>query len=274
LRAAHTGGNIGVVSNTISKIWNSEDTDMDTIKILCCYNNFVIDYAKTLYKPALPADMQIKIKQYEKAKLPYFFKYAKDKGIDKLAQPTNSPVNRLSKIVKDVRINFNAANLGHFNYQTLMKNKRVSIKTEEAARIIEKYKEVDSSKYFMSARLTEERDDSFAFANAKKQLLDINADIYYLTDVLVKYLYVERESNYKTTLWVCFGDVILQNIRRNIENSLDDGYILCADCGVRTEHVRQRQTLCTPCNEIHTRERNRQNKRNSRMSPRVKEKTA
>ena len=51
LRAAWTGGNIGVISNDITKIWNSDDVDLDAIKILCMENNFCIDYAKTLYKP-------------------------------------------------------------------------------------------------------------------------------------------------------------------------------------------------------------------------------
>jgi len=53
LIAAFTGGNIGVISNDISKIWNSdaicngneEDKKeaIDCIKCLCCQNNFVID---------------------------------------------------------------------------------------------------------------------------------------------------------------------------------------------------------------------------------------
>lgn len=53
LNAAFTGGNIGIYSNNISKIWNDEvfiyGTDeekseaIDCVKRLCCQNNFVID---------------------------------------------------------------------------------------------------------------------------------------------------------------------------------------------------------------------------------------
>ena len=46
LHAAYTGGNIGVISNDISKIWNSgniNDDALKAIKILCMENNFVID---------------------------------------------------------------------------------------------------------------------------------------------------------------------------------------------------------------------------------------
>lgn len=53
LHAAFVGGNIGIYSNNISKIWNSEvfisgtDEDkrraIDVIRLLCMENNFVID---------------------------------------------------------------------------------------------------------------------------------------------------------------------------------------------------------------------------------------
>ena len=53
LNAAFTGGNIGLYSNDISKIWNNEvfsiGTDeekqeaIDAVKLLCMENNFVID---------------------------------------------------------------------------------------------------------------------------------------------------------------------------------------------------------------------------------------
>jgi hypothetical protein len=41
--AAYTGGNIGIVSNTITKVWNNLSPDISLIKQLCLYNNFVID---------------------------------------------------------------------------------------------------------------------------------------------------------------------------------------------------------------------------------------
>ena len=43
MAAAYSGGNIGPISNSISKIWNSENPDLDTIKRLCYRNNEVID---------------------------------------------------------------------------------------------------------------------------------------------------------------------------------------------------------------------------------------
>ena len=43
MAAAYSGGNIGPISNSISKIWNSDNPDLDTIKRLCYRNNEVID---------------------------------------------------------------------------------------------------------------------------------------------------------------------------------------------------------------------------------------
>lgn len=43
LIAAFTGGNIGEISNTISKIWNDEDVNLEAIKLQCMKNNFIID---------------------------------------------------------------------------------------------------------------------------------------------------------------------------------------------------------------------------------------
>ena len=53
LNAAFTGGNIGIYSNNISKIWNNkvfmsgskkqQQEAIDVVKLLCCENNFVID---------------------------------------------------------------------------------------------------------------------------------------------------------------------------------------------------------------------------------------
>lgn len=35
--------NIGIISNEITKIWNSDKPNEDAVKWLCMYNNFVID---------------------------------------------------------------------------------------------------------------------------------------------------------------------------------------------------------------------------------------
>lgn len=43
MQAAWSGGNIGSISNAISRIWNSPHPDEDAVKVLVMENNFVID---------------------------------------------------------------------------------------------------------------------------------------------------------------------------------------------------------------------------------------
>ena len=114
LVAAFTGGNIGVISNDISKIWNSQRMINGTeeekrevlkcIKWLCCQNNFVIDWAKTLYKPIVPENVSAEIKKYTNSKLPAFFEFAKDKTDKQVCSRNNSFVNQIYKKVKNINI--------------------------------------------------------------------------------------------------------------------------------------------------------------------------
>ena len=73
LKTAFTGGNIGMISNDITKVWNSEDVNLDAIKLLCMENNFTIDHAKTLYKPKRPKEKKDLIVNYTKLKNTTFF---------------------------------------------------------------------------------------------------------------------------------------------------------------------------------------------------------
>lgn len=92
--------NIGFVSNSITKIFNSEnEPDIKMVRVLCAFNNFVIDYFKT--------QKAMNLKQYAKEygkykdkRCPWFFQYAKDKK-KKTCQDYNEKSNcdRISKYV-------------------------------------------------------------------------------------------------------------------------------------------------------------------------------
>src|SRR5699024_10923517 len=77
---AYTGGNIGPISNNITKVWNSNNIGQEQLNVvswLTFYNNAVIDYAKTLWLPEPPKQVAKVIQSYTKAKVPDFFQYAK-----------------------------------------------------------------------------------------------------------------------------------------------------------------------------------------------------
>ena len=132
LNAAFVGGNIGIYSNNISKIWNSnifingstedKQSAVDLIRLLCMENNFVIDFAKTLYKPERPSFIHDKITDFTNKKLPHFFTYAKDKTINQVEDTNNSFVNKLESKIINPRINSRGIGLKPIDYTKLVSN--------------------------------------------------------------------------------------------------------------------------------------------------------
>jgi hypothetical protein len=261
LVSAYTGGNIGMISNDITKIWNSHNINLNVIKLLCMENNFTIDFAKTLYKPTRPADKKKLITSYTKAKVPHFFIYAKDKEKNKVEPINNSLVNRLEKIIKNPRIKFETKDIGEFNYRMLMKNKQILIDQD----IVNKYKQLDLSKRFITIESEEDdtSDNIYIYKDIRKQLLEVNSDVYYVVDVLIEYLYEQKKSSYKTTLWSSFGDIIVENLKGNILT----GNIYCKRCGDLVEITNNKnhsQEYCQVCSMINRKEKVRKNVENFR----------
>lgn len=232
--------NIGIISNNITKIWNSDRVDIDVIKWLVMENNFTIDFAKTLYKPTRPDHVDIVISQYTKAKVPQFFIHAKDKEVHNVEEINNSTVNRLEDIIPNKRINFKSV-AGKFDFRMLMKNKRVPLDQE----IIERYTHLDQNKHRLMKQLHSDDSKSnrqlYIYKFIRDELLKLNSNESYIVDVLVKYLYNEKKSSHKTTLWNSFGDVIVKNLKINIKGTMQ-----CADCGERTEK-KQAKKYCEKC---------------------------
>jgi len=240
LKTAYTGGNIGMISNDITKIWNSENVNLDVIKLLCMENNFTIDYAKTLYKPKRPNEQKKLINGYTKSKTPHFFIYAKDKDKNKVEKINNSVVNRLNKIIPNPNIKFNAIGLGTFDYKMLMKDDNIKLDSG----IIKKYKELDLKKHFIISKVDEDKSNmKFLYQEIRREILELNSDIHYVVDVLVKYLYEYKKSNYKTTLWECFGDMLVINLRRNVEVNK----IYCEVCGDLINQSNNKTKYCPDC---------------------------
>lgn len=246
---AYTGGNIGVISNDISKMWNSFTDDFEfnketlkAVKLMCMENNFTIDYAKTLFKPTRPPEIDDLIKRYTRLKVPYFFKYAKDKSEEQVEPVNRSTVNRFDTLIDNPKFRWSATNVGKFDYKMLMKNKEIEVDDQ----IIERYKELNKIK---NRLFNEERDrkkkEHFIDKYIRNELLKINKDVECLTDVLVKYLYITKAQN-KTTLWNSFGDIIIKNLQTNIPANTK----LCEVCGERFEFehkVGKPEIYCSKC---------------------------
>lgn len=230
--------NIGEISNNITKIWNSDDINLDVIKWLCMENNFTIDYAKTLFMPVRPKSVKKEINKYIRGKVPHFFIYAKDKDDARVEMLNDSVVNRLENIIPQNRIYFRKI-AGKFDYKVLMRNKRTKLDDV----IIEEYIKLDRNKKWMMKKYEKinSHDRLYIYKVIRDELLKITPNENFIVDVLVKYLYGTKNTKNKTTIWESFGHVLLSNLNDNIK-----GTIQCNDCGVRIEHTHSRK-YCSEC---------------------------
>lgn len=254
LTLAYTGGNIGQGSNDITKVWNGENVSLDVIKILCYINNCTIDYAKTLYKPELPKDIKKLISNHTKAKVPYFFMYAKDKHKDNIEKTNNSVVNRLQNIVQNTKFNFKVAGIGKFDYN-MLKIKEYPLDQN----VIDVYEKLDLKKFSVMSNSEEHANFTYVYFDIRNQILNINPNIQQVVSTLVDYLYSIKNTANKTTFWSSFGDILVHNLQHNVKTK----FIYCEECKVLIEKTKNRK-YCEPCQKEKQKELDREYRRNKR----------
>lgn len=269
LNAAFTGGNIGIYSNNISKIWNSDvfinGTDEEKehatncVKRLCCQNNFVIDYAKTLYKPEFPEAIGNEIKEFTNKKLPAFFEYAKDKraseDVDKSQVETRngSLVNELYNKIPNKAINTRGMKLGKLEYQKMMRNVNV-VCAKEVSELYDKL----NKEYRYMVNMKDEYIDNLHYVacTIRNQFSELGYSEEMISDMLVHYLY-GNEKRGKQLLWFCYGHCIVNNLKNNVQIRKTK-FIQCTDCGEWIEiPVVSKTERCDNCNMIYKREKTR-----------------
>ena len=263
LNAAFTGGNIGIYSNNISKIWNDDvfvtGTDeekqeaIECVKRLCCQNNFVIDFAKTLYKPEFPHEINEQISKFTNAKLPAFFEYAKDKERSQVKKRNQSFVNKIYDRIPNKPINTRGMNLGKIDYKVMMENSTIICSKE----VSDLYDEMNKQYRYM-INMKDEYIDNLRYVACK--IRDEFSKFGYsdetITDMLVEYLY-GRDKRYKQLLWFCYGQYVVNNLEKNISVKKTK-VIQCIDCGEWFEvPIESKRERCDECNIIYQREKTR-----------------
>ena len=257
---AYTGGNIGPISNNITKVWNSENISqeqLNVVKWLCMKNNQVIDYAKTLWKSEPPKNIDKIIKSYTKSNVPHFFIYAKDKEVSNVEKINNSTMNRISNSIPNSRIKYNK-NLEKFDYQMLMN--RDSDFTIKRNPILDKYDYWQ--KHWKSIANLEDchidQDDLWAFKKIREDLLSLGEKDYVINTLIV-YSYTVKKTSTKKLLWSCFGEDMVYNLKNN---TLNLGKV-CPVCGKRFKPIHLEQDIC--CSKECAKERDKMNKRLNRF---------
>ena len=230
---AYTGGNIGVISNQICKVWNRDkitQAELDTVKRLTFVNNQVIDYAKTLWKAEPPKEIAQQIKEHIKGKMPQFFIYAKDKLPSQVEPANNSAMNRIMNTIPSSRIKFNKS-IGRFDYRMLM-NQDVEYEVFEDNPVIKSYEYWNTHQYLFNSgeNAHANQEDLYLYQKIRENILtESGKDIDYIVNTLVAYLYTVCPTSTKKVLWGSFGDVIVKNLQNNIPKNS----VICPVCGKR-----------------------------------------
>lgn len=275
LKFVYEKSNIGKVSNTLTNIFSKDDYEknMDNIKKLCAYNNWIIDSAKKLELPKLPKD----VKQLMNNKLyPYFFQFAKDKKKNECREIGNGVIDRICKSIDNVKnTDFDySQGFGRFNLNKLLHNKKIEInyeviefylKLENSTRTLikqyaTKYKEEESDFNYKELAYNQAREDVLKYSNSIKICyLDI-------VDMIIKYSFKDDEMKLAFVFNV-FGAVIINNLNNNLELSLNnENVIMCECCGkrFRLKTPNSNQKYCDRCgkeiNKQNALERYHQNK--------------
>lgn len=268
LNAAFTGGNIGIYSNNISKIWNDDvfvtgteeekQEAIECVKRLCCQNNFVIDFAKTLYKPEFPHEINEQISKYTNAKLPAFFEYAKDKEKSQVKKRNQSFVNKIYDKIPNKPINTRGMGLGKIDYKMMMENSTIICSKE----VSDLYDELNKQYRYM-INMKDEYTDNLRYVACK--IRDEFSKFGYsnetITDMLVEYLY-GRNKRYKQLLWFCYGQYVVNNLEKNI-SAKKTKVIQCVDCGewFEVDIYNSKTCRCENCQHEETKRIKREYKR-------------
>jgi len=267
LNAAFTGGNIGIYSNNISKIWNNdvfitgtEDEKQEAInciKRLCCQNNFVIDYAKTLYKPEFPHVINEEISKYTNAKLPAFFEYAKDKEKSQVTKRNQSFVNKIFDRIPNIPINTRGMQLGKIDYQQMMSNGSVICSKE----VSDLYDELNKQYRYM-INMKDEYADNLRYVACKirEEFSKFGYSDETISDMLVEYLY-GRDRRYKQLLWFCYGQHVVYNLEKNV-NVKKTKVVQCIDCGewFEVDARNMKKVRCDMCQHEYRKQWDRERK--------------
>ena len=273
LNAAFTGGNIGIYSNNISKIWNDDvfisgteeekQEAIDCVKRLCCQNNFVIDFAKTLYKPEFPHEINEQISKYTNSKLPAFFEYAKDKDKSQVKKRNKSFVNKIYDRIPNKPINTRGMNLGKIDYKVMMENSSIICSKE----ISDLYDELNKQYRYM-INMKDEYIDNLRYIACKirNEFSKFGYSDETITDMLVEYLY-GRDKRYKQLLWFCYGQYVVNNLEKNVSVKKTK-VIQCIDCGEWFEvDVNSKRIRCDECFKLERKEHNRKMYQNRKIQP-------
>ena len=278
LQRAFQANKIGVYANLITKAWNSaedwlsmssEDRQLilDVVKYLTLEENINIDSAKSGYNMTRTSEVDKKIKDcIGGKKVPYFFKYAKDRADEQVEEWNASVINRIGSAIINPRIKFTAENLGKLDWRVLVSNPNIRVEND----VVNVYSNAVRGSHI---RLTPPKSDYgnaetnyyAAIKNLQDEIKESLPEYSWqdICDMVFKYLYYIRKNVVrKDFAWAVFGDVIVENIRKKVPKES----VQCEVCGTRfiPQTASSHQKYCEHCARDVRRAKNREYKRKMR----------
>jgi hypothetical protein len=270
-------GSIGSISNSITKIWNSAgeftEDKLIKIKLLTAYNNYMIDACKTNNLPKPSNKVKKEIGQYTKGAMPYFFKFDKYRGKDeysvedKVVKQTEKAVNEngeeyekvvyehvpvvnmLDDVIKNPKMTFRTV-AEKLDYTMLMSVKRIKSRGNVLDEVIkETFGAINKNKKWMLDKESDDyKEDKYIYiAKVIKddimetvRAMDEKVTEGYVVNVLVHYLYKEKNAENKKTLYESFGDIVYANLKFNLHNLKD-----CQCCGEEFKAETHKEKYCS-----------------------------
>lgn len=196
--------------------------------------------------------MNKKLTAFTGQPLPHFFKYAKDKADSQIVDANFSFVNKLEAVIPNPRINTRKLGIGKIDCAMLMHDPDIEfdvaftsngrIIEEETDPLIVEYCKFDKAYYLNvdAAMSSSKVDKSERYMRTQMKnhriadkIRDALSKFGYteqeVVDILVKFLYGIKKSANKTALWLCYGDVIYDNLSDKLNPQTKA--VQCVDCG-------------------------------------------
>ena len=290
LKRAHDYSGIGMVSNSLTRLWNKPNPDRLAAALITYYNNLVIDAAKTGFindfskYPAI--HKRIKKATGGSGCMPWFFQFTKNGRKDdrakrkKYLKQSDSTMDRIARSFDNVgKMKFSFSGLKPFNWQMLITDPSVPY----IQKAVELFCEMDDVRNFENIISTGEDDNRNRLKSSNYDLFtteirsaleDEFGSLERVYPSVVKFLFAQPNSGmqHKQMFWRLFGELAVEALTKNLEvakhcehcgamlpiwteqhdcEKTAMGFYECVDCGKWCERTNGRQCRCEACNEEH-----------------------
>lgn len=216
--------------------------------------------------------------------MPHFFIYAKDKTKNQVEPINDSIVNKFTNTIPETPIKFDFkggdSTVPKFYYKHLLCNKKFKF-DENSQFIINTYFDLcKRSRDFGKVEIEDGKKNpynSFVYKRMADEMLGLGFDSDYIVDTLVTSLYKDvpktstqeeqklyrKNTSQKDMLWYMFGEIILKNIKQNVEK-IEVKVKYCERCGKIIGKTNNRAKYCVDCSRIVNREKQKSRNKKAR----------